>query len=126
MQKYMYIDSNFLFLCYAINNFDALHSCYLYPEINYCIHSWWKLYMFIYIIVYACVCTRINLNLTKIHFKNMIVISMCFYYIDKIFFLQIINGHKYEKDYIYRLLMSYIKPTPFYPVGVSFIYCTFS
>lgn len=29
----------------------------------------------------------------------------------------VINGQKYEKDYIYRLLMSYIKPTPFYPVG---------
>lgn len=29
------------------------------------------------------------------------------------------HGERYEKDYIYRLLMSYIKPTPFYPVGVS-------
>lgn len=31
--------------------------------------------------------------------------------------ITILNGQKYEKDYIYRLLMSYIKPTPFYPVG---------
>lgn len=31
--------------------------------------------------------------------------------------ITVMNGQKYEKDYIYRLLMSYIKPVPFYPVG---------
>lgn len=48
------------------------------------------------------------------------LIECIFAILMRFFFLnQVMHGERYEKDYIYRLLMSYIKPTPFYPVGVS-------